>query len=185
MSRLTDIITASDRRGAQPVARRRLPRRSARRAAGRVRGARPLPPRQRQPLRARARAVLPLRHPPLPHSAATRRGHAARSIPFAGYTNLLKRRFEEAIDIFLAAQAERRAERRHLQRAGRRLPRARLPDARRPGAPQRALACAATSGCSAPAIPPITRCASAPNCCARRRRAVPDPARSHARCAWT
>ena len=25
-------------------------------------------------------------------------------IPFAGYTNLLKRRFEEAIDIFLAAQ---------------------------------------------------------------------------------
>ena len=30
----------------------------------------------------------------------------ARSlIPFAGYTNLLKRRFEEAIDIFLAAQA--------------------------------------------------------------------------------
>jgi len=28
-------------------------------------------------------------------------------IPFAGYTNLLKRRFEEAIDIFLAAQAAR------------------------------------------------------------------------------
>ena len=26
-------------------------------------------------------------------------------IPFAGYTNLLKRRFEEALDIFLAAQA--------------------------------------------------------------------------------
>jgi len=30
---------------------------------------------------------------------------AASLIPFAGYTNLLKRRFEEAIDIFLAAQA--------------------------------------------------------------------------------
>ena len=28
-------------------------------------------------------------------------------IPFAGYSNLLKRRFEEAIDLFLAAQAER------------------------------------------------------------------------------
>ena len=35
-----------------------------------------------------------------------REGAGARSlIPFAGYTNLLKRRFEEAIDIFLAAQA--------------------------------------------------------------------------------
>ncbi len=32
-------------------------------------------------------------------------GFARRLIPFAGYTNLLKRRFEEAIDIFLAAQA--------------------------------------------------------------------------------
>ncbi|HEY1496896.1 MAG TPA: UTP--glucose-1-phosphate uridylyltransferase [Candidatus Solibacter sp.] len=30
---------------------------------------------------------------------------APAMIPFAGYTNLLKRRFEEAIDIFLAAQA--------------------------------------------------------------------------------
>ena len=28
-------------------------------------------------------------------------------IPFTGYSNLLKRRFEEAIDLFLAAQAER------------------------------------------------------------------------------
>ena len=35
----------------------------------------------------------------------TRPGVRARAlIPFAGYTNLLKRRFEEAIDIFLAAQ---------------------------------------------------------------------------------
>jgi hypothetical protein len=35
-----------------------------------------------------------------------RPGTGARAlIPFAGYTNLLKRRFEEAIDIFLAAQA--------------------------------------------------------------------------------
>ena len=31
-------------------------------------------------------------------------GGAASQIPFAGYSNLLKRRFEEAIDIFLAAQ---------------------------------------------------------------------------------
>jgi hypothetical protein len=32
------------------------------------------------------------------------RAAAPAAIPFAGYTNLLKRRFEEAIDIFLAAQ---------------------------------------------------------------------------------
>jgi hypothetical protein len=31
---------------------------------------------------------------------------ARAAIPFVGYTNLLKRRFEEAIDLFLAAQAE-------------------------------------------------------------------------------
>ena len=37
---------------------------------------------------------------------STRRGQASRAlIPFSGYTNLLKRRFEEALDIFLAAQA--------------------------------------------------------------------------------
>ena len=37
---------------------------------------------------------------------STRRAAASRAlIPFAGYTNLLKRRFEEALDIFLAAQA--------------------------------------------------------------------------------
>lgn len=40
-------------------------------------------------------------HVPLRPEAGT---HAA--IPFAGYTCLLKRRFEEAIDLFLAAQAE-------------------------------------------------------------------------------
>jgi UTP--glucose-1-phosphate uridylyltransferase len=34
---------------------------------------------------------------------------ARAAIPFAGYTNLLKRRFEEALDIFLAAQAEQGA----------------------------------------------------------------------------
>ena len=33
------------------------------------------------------------------------RASAPAHIPFAGYTNLLKRRFEEAIDIFLSAQA--------------------------------------------------------------------------------
>ena len=37
---------------------------------------------------------------------SSRPGAGSRAlIPFAGYTNLLKRRFEEALDIFLAAQA--------------------------------------------------------------------------------
>jgi hypothetical protein len=34
---------------------------------------------------------------------------ARAAIPFAGYTNLLKRRFEEALDLFLAAQSEQGA----------------------------------------------------------------------------
>ncbi len=41
-------------------------------------------------------------HIPLRPAAGT-----PAAIPFAGYSNLLKRRFEEAIDLFLAAQAER------------------------------------------------------------------------------
>jgi len=40
-------------------------------------------------------------HVPLRAEAATR-----AAIPFAGYTSLLKRRFEEAIELFLAAQAQ-------------------------------------------------------------------------------
>src|SRR5437763_12603771 len=39
-------------------------------------------------------------HVPLRRQAATR-----ALIPYAGYAGLLKRRFEEAIDLFLAAQA--------------------------------------------------------------------------------
>ena len=70
-------------------------------------GARPLPPHQRQPLRARARALFPVRHPSLSHSPARPPPATPASIPFAGYSNLLKRRFEEAIDLFLAAQAAR------------------------------------------------------------------------------
>ena len=42
---------------------------------------------------------VPLR--PFPHG----RGSEGGTIPFAGYSNLLKRRFEEAIELFLAAQA--------------------------------------------------------------------------------
>ena len=60
-------------------------------------------------------------------------------IPWEGYAHLLQRRFEEAIDTFLRAQASAGAERGDLERAGRGVSPARLPDAGRPGAPQRAL----------------------------------------------
>ena len=63
---------------------------------------------------------------------------AAAAIPFAGYTHLLKRRFEEAIDLFLAAQAADGPERGDLQRARRGYHALGIPDAGRPGAPQRA-----------------------------------------------
>ena len=111
MNSLTGIITATD-----PAMRNRsldafCARRNAGRTAGGMRRAGALPPLQRQPLRARARAVLPLRHPSLPPSAANRGSSARAAIPFAGYANLLKRRFEEAIEIFLAAQAADGAER--------------------------------------------------------------------------
>jgi hypothetical protein len=97
-----------------------------------------------------------------PHDPA---GTASR-IPFAGYSNLLKRRFEEAIDLLLAAQAANgpgAAISSALAAAYRGIGFRLWPD--RSGA-----ACAqsaATSGCSAPAIPPTTRSACALNCCAR------------------
>jgi len=49
-------------------------------------------------------------------SHAASGGEMRAPIPFAGYTNLLKRRFEEAIDIFLAAQTPMASA--HFQRAG-------------------------------------------------------------------
>ena len=70
MSVLTGVITAERARSATgrwtPCAAD-LP---LRRVAGGMPGARPVSPRERQPLRARARAVLPLRHPSLPPPAA-------------------------------------------------------------------------------------------------------------------
>ena len=107
MSELTDVITASDPRSATARSMPFCRAATLDELLAECAGARPLPPRQRQPLRARARAVLPVRHPPLPPSAASPAPRRPAPIPFAGYVNLLKRRFEEAIDIFLAAQAER------------------------------------------------------------------------------
>ena len=63
-------------------------------------------------------------------------GHGG-AIPYGGYTHLLDRRFEESIHEFLARAAAAGPESRHLQRARACLPRPRLSDSRRPGAPQR------------------------------------------------
>ena len=73
------------------------------------------------------------------HLPAQGRPAARGFIPFDGYDQLLQRRFEEAIDTFLTAQSHGGPERRHLQRPGRGVSPAGLPDTGRPGAPQRAL----------------------------------------------
>ena len=83
-------------------------------------------------------------------------------IPFSGYKNLLERRFEEAIAVFLAAQAEQGANASissALAASYRALGFQTLADkcARACGA------CVATSGCSVPATPMTIHCASAPS----------------------
>ena len=139
---------------------------------------------QRQPLRARPGALLPLRHPPLPPARASRacRRRRPRSRSTAT-THLLQRRFEEAIDVFLrGAERATGPSDGHLQRAGRGLPPAGVPDAGRPGAPQRALG--ARQPVDVPHRPsrPTIRCASGRELLGARPGdgAFPDPARAHA-----
>ena len=94
-------------------------------------------------------------------------------LPFEGYTHLLKRRFEEAIDLFLQAQAQQGgptdAIASALASAYHALGFQTLADQvrRNPVLRLRAIdgavcaRCAATSGCFASAILPITRCVCA------------------------
>jgi len=83
-------------------------------------------------------------------------------IPFPGYVNLLKRRFEEAIDIFLAAQTANgpSAAISSALAAGYRALASRPWPTRCAAAYAR---CVATSGCSAPAIRRTIRCAFDPS----------------------
>ncbi len=94
------------------------------------------------------------------------------AIPFSGYTHLLKRRFEEAIDTFLAARP-RWSQRRDLAAPWRGLSK----PSRSRRWPTRCAAayapCAATNGCSVPPIPRIIRCGFARTDRARRRRIFP------------
>ena len=102
-----------------------------------------------------------------------RSGAGARAlIPFAGYTNLLKRRFEEALEIFLAAQAAA-GPAQPLERLGGGLPFAGFSDAGGPGAAQRALGARQPVDVPRPRIRKTRRCAFAPNSSARRRRLFP------------
>ena len=101
------------------------------------------------------------------HIPLRQTGAARALIPFSGYENLLKRRFEEAIDIFLADQTAAGPERRRSPARWRRAIgrwASRLWPTRCGAAFAR---CAATSGCSAPGIRRTTRCAFAPSCCRR------------------
>ena len=101
-------------------------------------------------------------------------------IPFKGFEHLLHRRFEEALDQFLAAQKSRGPSDAHFQRAGGGLSAAGLSDARGPGAAQRALRAGqpmdvphGPSGGPSVARPAGTSPA-------RRGRRLPGAARTHA-----
>ena len=137
---LTTIITSDRPRRPRLVARRVLPRRVARRRCCASATSSNAFRRPSDNLYERVRALFFLYaihrfHVP----AQARRRPAAARIPFDGYKHLLNRRFEEAIDAFLDVQRTRRPQRRDLQRAGGGVPRPRLPDARQPGPPERAV----------------------------------------------
>ena len=67
-------------------------------------------------------------------SRTPRTVRATGLIPFAGFMDLMERRYEPAIAAFLETMRARRAQRRDLQRAGAGLRTDRLPDPGRPGA---------------------------------------------------
>ena len=106
-------------------------------------------------------------------------------IPFIGYEKLLHRRYEEAISVFLgAAEAIGPSDGLCSALAAAYLALAfqTLADQVRRSVDR----CAATNGCSASGIPPISRCASAPSCCERRRRRLRSRScAKRRRSAWT
>ena len=127
-----------------------------------------LPPRERQPVRARAGAASSsTRSTASTCRRARRLRRPRRAIPFAGYEHLLDRRFEEAID---ASSSTRRRARARATRSPARSPPPTTASLSRRSPTRSGAACArsaATSGCSASATPPTSRCASARSCCRR------------------
>ena len=139
-------------------------RRAARRPAGGLRRARAVPAQQRQPVRARAGAVLPIRHSSVLHSRvgpAEREG--ADSLPRVHQSAAAA---ISGIHRYAAGGAGgARAERFPLERARRGVSRAGLSDAGGPGAAKRSFGARESVDVPRPAIPRITRCGSVRNCC--------------------
>ena len=130
-------------------------------------------------LRTRPRAVLPLRHPPLPHCPSN--AAPARRRPFPSpATPSAEAPFRRSHRDLPGRPVRRRAERRPLQRARRRLPRAGFPDACRPGAPQRALGARQSVDVPHRASRGLSAAPSPRTAAARTGGLFPDPARSHA-----
>ena len=123
----------------------------------------------------RVRALLFLHaihrfHLPVRFASGGRSADGAGAIPFKGYTNLLDRRFEEAIDVFLKTQLQGGAGdgiSSALASAYQKLAFQTLADQVR----RSVRGVSATSGCSAWATRPTNRCASARN----SRTAIPPP----------
>ena len=145
-----------------------------------MRRARRVPPAERQPLRARARAVLPLRDSSLSSPGAA--GAEARRTDSVPRLRASARAPLRGSDRRLPRGAN--ARRARATRSAARSPR-RITGSRSRRWPTKSAAacarCAATSGCSASAIPTISRCASAASCSRRAADgSYPDPARAHA-----
>ena len=135
-------------------------------------------PAKRKPVSSCAGDFFPICHPPF--HAAAEVGQLPEPVPFDAYSQLLSRRFEEAIDLLLARTVGRWPQRRLMQCTGGRLQGPGDPDSGQPGAPQRPLdprqpvdVSDRTSRRPAPADPPGT---PAPIC----RRQLPDPGGEYA-----
>ena len=162
---LSDIITSTDP-AARDQALERLCRPASRRALlAECAALDAFRRQQRQPLRARPGAVLPLRHPPI---SSARQAEAAPRGRGDGSDSLSRLRAFAAAPFrgghrSFSPCSSRRAQRRDLQRPGGRVSRLgfqTLADQVRRSVRR----CAAINGCSAWAIQPISRCASALSC---------------------
>ena len=134
-----------------------------------------LPPPRDEPLQARPRAVLPGGDPPLPPAARARSSRGWAACPTTASATSSSGASRRPSRSLPPRSEPRGPERDALQRPGRRLPalwRSRRSPTRCAAACAR---CAATSGCSASAIPPTSRCACGPSCSRRDAGDAPYP----------
>ena len=146
-----------------------------------MRSARPVPARAGKPLRTGAGPLFPLRAAPFPPSVPGDGGRAGID-PVQGLHQPVETPLRGSPRYFPRRAGRPRPERPAFERAGRRLSRIGLPDAGRPGAPQRALGARQpvdvphrAPGRLSPANSP--RAAGVRGSCA----GIPDSARGHAR----